>query len=65
MPALLDHGQEAAVHQLGEMRARRGRRHAGNVGELARGQRAAVGQRIEHVGARRLADQRRDFRHAD
>ena len=47
--------------QLGEMLARRLRRHAGDVSKLARRQRASVDQRHQNVGARRIADQRGNF----
>lgn len=51
-------GKEPADLQLGQMRARGLRRDAGLAGQFARGQRPAGQQRGQHVGARRIADQR-------
>ena len=61
MPALFGQRQQVRLAQAGEMLAGRLRRHAGDIGELARRQRAAVDQRHQNVGARRIADQRGDF----
>ena len=43
--------------QFGKMRARRLQRHAGLGRKLARGQRRAAEQRVQHVGARGIADE--------
>ena len=48
-------GDQAGLGQLGEVGAGRLRRHARGIGELGRGHRAAVEQRDEDVGARRIA----------
>jgi hypothetical protein len=61
MAALLLHGQHARVGELGEMPARCLGAHAGMPGQFARRQRAAAHQGQQHVGARGVADQGRDF----
>ena len=53
--ALGDH--EAAVDELSQVHARRGGRDARLRGEHAGGQLAAVGQRAQHAGAARIADE--------
>ena len=53
--------QQATLHQLGEMAARRLRRDARDPGELLRRQRAPVHQRVQHVGAGRIAHQMGDL----
>ena len=58
--ALLRRHDQACPGELAEMAARGLRRDVRRVGEFARGQRAAVEQRDQHVGARRIADQRGD-----
>ena len=55
------------LHQPGgrepsEMGARRGRRHAGDPGQLAGGQRAAAEQRLQHGRPGRIADRGADLR---
>ncbi|MEY9273749.1 hypothetical protein ABIE90_003646 [Bradyrhizobium diazoefficiens] len=60
MPALLLRLDQPAGLELRKVRARRLRRDAGLLRELARGQRASVHQRREHVGAGGVADQRSD-----
>ncbi len=56
---LLGFDQPAGL-ELGEMRARRLRRDAGLLRQLARGQRAAGHQRGQHVAAGGIADQSGD-----
>ena len=53
--ALGDH--EAAVDELSQVHARRGGRDAGLRGQHAGGQLAAIGQRAQHAGAARIADE--------
>ena len=53
--ALGDH--EAAVDELSQVHARRGGRDARLRGQHAGGQLAAVGQRAQHAGAARIADE--------
>jgi hypothetical protein len=64
MAALLGHRQKVRVAQHAEMLAGRLRRHAGDIGKLARRQRPAVNQRHQNIGARRIADQGGNFRHS-
>ena len=54
-------GQKPRIDQLCQMRARGLRGHMRGIGEFAGAQRAAVHQRREHVGARRIAEQCRDL----
>ena len=61
MPALADAAQQIGIGQPGEMAAGGLRRHAGDERQLLGRQRAAVHQRDQHVGARPVADQRRDL----
>src|SRR4051794_11682803 len=58
--ALLLRLDQAAGLELGKMRARGLRRDAGLLRQLARGERAAVHQCREHVGACGIADERSD-----
>ena len=60
-PLALDRHQLAG-EQAGEMAARRRRRDGALERKLGRGERAAVHQRSQHAGARRIADQGRDAR---
>jgi len=53
--------EQPGLGQLGEVAAGRLRRDAGGVGELLGGERAAVHQRAQDVGARRIADRRRNL----
>ena len=59
--ALLHEPKQLSVGQLGEVAAGGLRRDAGRIGELARGQCAAVKQRAQDVGARGIAHQRGHF----
>jgi hypothetical protein len=66
MPTLLVHNQQSSSKQPRQVRARRLRRNASELGELAGGSRPSIGQRLEHQGSRRVGDQRRnsaDLRH--
>src|SRR6185312_11676887 len=59
-PLLLRH-EQPRLGQLGEVAAGGLRRDTRGIGELARGERPPVHQGTEHVGASRIAEQRRDF----
>src|SRR5688572_250319 len=58
-PLALDR-DEAAVHELGQVRARGLLGDVGHLGELGRGERLAAHERREDVGARAVADERCD-----
>src|SRR5260370_10394436 len=62
MAALLLDIEEAGILKLAEMPARRRKHDARLLGELGRGERLAVHERREHVGARRISQQRRNCR---
>jgi len=65
MPAGRRRGDQLGVGELGEMAARGLRRHMRDIGELARRIGAAVHQRAQDIGARRIAHQRGDRRHVE
>jgi hypothetical protein len=58
MPSLSALDQEVGAFELPEVGTRRLDGHPGLRGQFARGQRPAGHQRGQHVGARRIADQR-------
>src|SRR5260370_22242392 len=62
MAALLLDIEEAGILKLAEMPARRRKHDARLLGELGRGERLAVHERREHVGARRSSQQRSNGR---
>src|SRR6266498_5027267 len=62
VPALFGDRDHAAAEQPGQVRARRGRAHAGEVRKLARRQWAPVKQGGQNRGAGRISDQGRDRR---
>src|SRR5260370_33161842 len=62
MAALLLDIEEAGILKLAEMHARRRKHDARFLGELGCGERLAVHKRSEHVGARRISQQRRNDR---
>ena len=55
--ALRHDADQLRRRELAEVAARGLRRHVGRVGKLGRGQGAAVEQRTEDIGARRIADE--------
>ena len=61
MATLFGRRQKVGLAQHGKVLTRRLWRYAGDVSEFGRGQCAAVDQRQQNVGARRIADQRRNF----
>ena len=65
MPALLGRLDQVCPRELAEMAACSLRRHMRRVGEFARGQRAAVEQCAKDIGARRIANQRRNGSHIE
>src|SRR5258708_20910738 len=62
MAALLLDIDEAGILELAEMPARRREHDARLLGELGCGERLAVHERSQHVGARRISQQRRNGR---
>ena len=58
VPALLVDGEQTALGQLAEVPACGLRRYPTDIGEFRRGQRAAVEQNGQDIGAGRVADQR-------
>src|SRR5260370_31693151 len=62
MAALLLDIEEAGILKLAEMPARRRKHDARLLGELGCGERLAVHERCEHVGAGRISQQRRNGR---
>jgi hypothetical protein len=60
--ALLHEEDKPRGGQLAKMAAGSLWRYAGGISKLCRGERPPAKQRDEHIGARRIADQRSDFR---
>src|SRR5262249_11609511 len=60
MAALLLDVNEAGILKLAEMPARSRKHHARFLGEFGCGERLAVHERSQHVGARRISQQRRN-----
>src|SRR6185437_13908678 len=62
MPALPDDGDQAALEQLGQVKAGGGRAHAGQPGQFPRRQRAVRQQCAQDRGPGRVGDKRRGRR---
>ncbi len=62
MPSLALHHEQLRIRELRQVRARGRLADLRHLRQLRRGERLAAQERGEHLGARRLADQRRDAR---
>jgi hypothetical protein len=63
--ALLDAGDQPPLGELAEMSTRRLRRHTRGIHKLACRERVAAHQRRKNIGTRGIANQCRDFSHAN